>query len=233
MVLYDVNGTAIAIGGNSGGSPIEGKRIALIGDSNTQYNADNFKTYMEETYGCSFTPLGYAGATWETSNGIDATDNNAVGRVNNIIKNADENKLITEYDAIIFMMGTNSSAIGEPTDTSDNVSTMCGAMRYCMEKICYYGRKISIGVIIPFTADMNYNANSRKDNVLPEKFQYIKQIAEEFSVPTLDLYNSGRIIPDGQTPDGKTYYLGDSVHLGGNGIIHVNRIMGKWIAYEL
>jgi hypothetical protein len=233
MALYDVNGTIIATGGSGGGSPIEGKRIALIGDSNTQYNANSFKEYMETTYGCSFTPLGYAGATWETSNGVDATDNNAVGRVNNIIKNVNEDKLITEYDVIVFMMGTNCGTVGEPTDKSDNVSTMCGAMRYCMEKMCYYGRRIPIGVIIPFTADYNMNANSRKDNVLPEKFQYIKQIAEEFSVPTLDFYNSGRIIPNGQTPDGTNYYLGDSVHLGGNGGIHINRIMGKWIAYEL
>lgn len=232
MALYDVNGNVIAIGG-SGGSPIEGKRIALIGDSNTQYNASSFKTYMEETYNCSFTPLGYAGATWETTAGVDATDNNAVGRVNSIIKNADADKLITEYDIIIFMMGTNCSNVGTPTDQSDNVATMCGAMRYCMEKMCYYGRRIAIGVIIPFTTDYNYNANSRKDNVLPEHFQYIKQIAEEFSVPTLDFYNSGRIIPDGQTPDGKSFYLGDVVHLGGNGIRQINRIMGKWIAYEL
>jgi flavodoxin len=216
-----------------GTSPIAGKRIAMIGDSNTQYNGAYFKEHMESTYGCTFMPLGYAGATWETSNGIDTTDNNAVGRVNKIIANVDEDKLITEYDMVIFMMGTNCSNVGTPTDKSDNVTTMCGAMRYCMEKMCYYGRRIAIGVIIPFTADYNYNANSRKGNTLPEKFQYIKQIAEEFGVPTLDLYNSGRIIPDGQTPDGRTYYLGDSVHLGGNGGIHINRIMGKWIAYQL
>ena len=233
MALYDAQGNVIATGGSGGGSPIEGKRIAMIGDSNTQYNSAIFKEYMESTYGCTFIPLGYAGAAWETSGGIDTTDNSAVGRVNNIIKNVDDLNLITEYDCIVIMMGTNCHTVGEPTDTSDNVSTMCGAVRYCMEKLCYYGRRIPIGVIIPFTADYNYNENSRKGNVLPEKFQYIKQIAEEFGVPTLDFFNGGRIIPDGQTPDGKTYYLGDSVHLGGNGTIHINRIMGKWIAYEL
>jgi hypothetical protein len=229
MALYDVNGTVIATGG-SGGSPIEGKRIALIGDSNTQYNASSFKEYMEETYGCAFTPLGTAGATWETTNGVDTTDSSAVGKVNTIIADIDADNLLTKYDMIIFMMGTNMSNLGAVTDTSADVSTLCGAMRYCMEKMCYYGRRIPIGVIIPFTADYNFNANSRKGNVLPDKFQYIKQIAEEFGVPTLDLYNSGRIIPGGQTPDGQTYYLSDSVQLGGNGVMQVNRIMGKWIA---
>lgn len=229
MALYDYQGNVIVTGGNGGGSPIEGKRIAMIGDSNTQYNTDSFKSYMEETYGCTFIPLGYAGATWETTGGVNATDNSGVGRVNKIIANADENKLITEYDMIVIMLGTNLSTEGAVTDASANVSTMCGAVRYCMEKLCYYGRRIPIGVIIPFTAAFS----NTKDKTMPSKFQNIKKIAEEFGVPTLDLYNSGRILPDGQTPDGKTFYLQDSVHLGGNGVIQVNNIMGKWIAYNL
>ena len=228
MALYDYRGNVIFTGG-SGISPIAGKRIAMIGDSNTQYSGDIFKTYMEETYGCTFIPLGSAGAAWETVNGVDATDNSAVGRVNKIALYVDSDKLITEYDMIVIMMGTNCNNMGELSDTSADVSTMCGAMRYCMEKLCYYGRRIPIGVIIPFTHD----SGKTKGNTLPTKFQYIKQIAEEFSVPTLDLYNSGRIIPNGLTPDGNTFYLSDYVHLGGNGITQVGYIMGKWIAYEL
>ena len=224
MALYDYQGNVISAGG--GESPIAGKRIAMIGDSNTQYSADAFKTYMEETYGCTFVPLGYAGATWETSAGVDATDNNAVGRVNAIIANADSDKLITEYDIIVIMMGTNLTNMGTPEDTSDDVSTMCGAVRYCLEKLCYYGRRISLGIIIPFRAeDDGTEVNT--------EFQYIEQIAKEYSVPTLNLYTEGRIIANKMTPDGSTYYLGDSVHLGGNGVIQVNRIMGKWIAYQL
>ena len=225
MALYDANGNVIVVG--SGESPIAGKRIALIGDSNTQYSGDTFKAYMEETFGCTFVPLGYAGATWETTAGVDATDNNAVGRVNQIIANADSSGLITEYDKIAIMMGTNCNTVGAVTDTSADVSTMCGAVRYCLEKLCYYGRKISLGIILPI------RRSDETTNVLPERFQYIKQIAEEFSVPVLNLYNAGRIIPDSMTPDGANYYLTDSVHLGANGNVQVERIMGKWIAYEL
>ena len=226
MALSDANGNVIAVGG-SGGSPIAGKRIALIGDSNTQYSGDTFKAYMEEIFGCTFVPLGYAGATWETTAGVDATDNNAVGRVNQIIANADSSGLITEYDKIVIMMGTNCNTVGTVTDTSADVSTMCGAVRYCLEKLCYYGRKISLGIILPI------RRSDETTHVLPERFQYIKQIAEEFSVPVLNLYNAGRIIPDSMTPDGSNYYLTDSVHLGANGNVQVERIMGKWIAYEL
>ena len=178
MALYDYQGNVISVGGSGGGSPIEGKRIAMIGDSNTQYNTDTFKAYMEDTYGCTFTPLGQAGATWETTAGVDATDNNAVGRVNQIIAKADENKLITEYDMIVIMMGTNLTSMGAPTDPSSNVSTMCGAMRYCMEKLCYYGRRIPIGVIIPIR-DVDSDPTT-----MPTEFQYIEQIAKECAVST-------------------------------------------------
>ena len=228
MALYDANGNVISIGA-SGESPIAGKRVALIGDSNIQYSGDAFKTYMEETYGCTFIPLGFAGATWETSAGTGATDNNAVGRVNNIIANADNSKLIIEYDCIVIMMGTNCSNEGELTDTSEYVSTMCCAMKYCMEKLCYYGRQISLGVIIPIRSDGSFSAPV----TMPTKFQKIEEIAKLYNVPVLNLYNEGRVIPNGLTPDGTSYYLGDSVHLGANGNLQVERIMGKWIAYNL
>lgn len=227
MAIYDINGNIIATGGSGGASPIAGKRIAMIGDSNTQYSGAEIKSYMEETYGCTFVPLGFAGATWETSNGVSTTDNSTVGRVNTIIANADSSKLITEYDTIVIMMGTNCTSVGELTDTSADVSTMCGAVRYCLEKLCYYGRKISLGVILPFH---RYDETS---TAIPERFQHIEEIAKEFSVPVLNLYSDGRVIPDSMTPDGANYYLGDSVHLGANGTAQVERIIGKWIAYEL
>ena len=125
------------------------------------------------------------------------------------------------------MMGTNCNTVGTVDDTSDDVSTMCGAIRYCLEKLCYYGRKISLGIILPF------HRYDETTSVLPERFQYIKQIAEEFSIPVLNLYNEGRVIPNSFTPDGSNYYLGDSVHLGANGTIQIALIIGKWIAYEL
>lgn len=228
MALYDIDGNEISAAGGAR-SPIEGKRIAMIGDSNTQYNGEAFKTYMEETYGCTFVPLGYAGATWETSAGVDATDNNAVGRVNRIVANVDSANLITEYDCIVIMMGTNCTSEGDLTDASDNVATMCGAMKYCMKKLCYYGRQIPIGVIIPIRSDGSFSAPV----TMPTKFQKIEEIAKLYNVPTLNLYTAGRVIPNGLTPDGTSYYLGDSVHLGANGQIQVERIMGKWIAYQL
>ncbi len=228
MALYDYQGNVIATGG-SGGSPIEGKRVHFIGDSNLQYISDELKTYLEETYGCTVTNSAVAGATWETTGGASATDSSGVGQVNKAIANVDSSNLLTDYDCIVIMLGTNCNTEGELTYTSDDVSTMCGAMKYCMEKLCYYGRKIPIGVIIPIRSDANYSAPVE----LPSKFQKIEEIAKLYNVPTLNLFTDGRIIPNGMTPDGNGYYLTDSVHMGANGKLLFKQMVGKWIAYEL
>ena len=225
MALYDYQGNVIATGG-SGESPLAGKKICLIGDSNTQYSGAEFKTYFEETYGCTFVPLGYAGATWETTAGTSATDNNAVGRVNSLIANAAaDTSLCSDYDMILIMMGTNCSAVGTVDDTSADVSTMCGAVRYCLEKLLYYYRKSKIGVILPPQRnDGNDSQLSRND--------LIQQIAEEYSVATLDLNRRGQIVGDSKLGV-SSYYLQDGLHFGANGTIAFKQTVGKWIAYEL
>lgn len=225
MVIYDYQGNVISTGGG-GGSPIEGKRIVLIGDSNTQYSAAGFKTYFEETYGCTFVPLGYAGATWETSNGVTATDNNAVGRVNALIANADEStNLCSDYDMVLIMMGTNCSSLGAVTDTSADVSTMCGAIRYCLKKLVYYYRKSKIGVILP------PQRNDGNDGQLSRNGM-IQQICEEYAVATLDLNRRGQIVGDSKLGV-SSHYLSDGLHFGANGVIQFQETVGKWIAYEL
>jgi hypothetical protein len=229
MAIYDYQGNVIATGG-SGGSPIAGKRVHFIGDSNLQYISDELKTHLEETYACTVTNSAYAGATWETTNGADTTESaSGVGQVNKVIATADSSKLIPDYDCIVVMLGTNCTTEGELTDTSADVTTMCGAMKYCMEKLCYYGRQIPIGVIIPIRTDGNYSAPVE----LPSKFQKIEEIAKQYNVPTLNLYTAGRVIPNGMTPDGNGYYLTDSVHMGANGKLLFKQIVGKWIAYGM
>ena len=222
MALYDYQGNAIAVGGG-GESPLAGKKICLIGDSNTQYNANAFKTYFEETYGCAFIPNGTAGAAWEVREGYAS----AVDKVNAMIANADEStNLCTDYDKIIIMRGTNCSAVGTVDDTSATTTTMCGAIRYCLEKLLYYYRKSKIGVILPPQRANDMGGQISRNNL-------IEQICEEYSVPTYDLYKCGQIAPDEKIPDGTSYYLGDGLHLGSNGVTQFCEAVGKWVAYEL
>ena len=64
MAIYDINGNEL-VSSASGGSPIAGKKILMIGDSNMQYSGEGIKEYIESTYGCSFTVLAKAGVGWE------------------------------------------------------------------------------------------------------------------------------------------------------------------------
>ena len=221
MVLYDYQGNVINIGGNGGESPLAGKRVCLIGDSNTQYSGAEFKTFFEETHGCTFVPLGYAGATWEGDSAYSA-----VGRVNTLIAGADSStNLCSDYDMVLIMMGTNCSSAGTVEDTSDTLTTMCGAVRYCLENLLYYYRKGKIGVILP------PQRNDGNDGQL-ERNDLIQQICEEYAVATLDLNRRGQIVGDKKL--GVTsYYLGDGRHLGANGMGQFHQTVGKWMAYEL
>ena len=223
MALYDVNGNVIATGGTGGGvSPLVGKRICLIGDSNTQYSGAEFKAAFEEAYGCTFVPLGYAGATWEGDSG-----NSAVGRVNTLIAGADAStKLCTDYDMVLIMMGTNCTTVGTAADTSATTTTMCGAVRYCLEKLLYYYRKSKVGVILPPQRNDGNNGQLERNDL-------IRQICEEYAVATLDLNRAGQIVGDSKLKDGSSYYLADGLHFGANGTIQFKETVGKWMAYQL
>lgn len=225
MALYDYQGNVIATGGG-GSSPLEGKKICLIGDSNTQYSGAAFKQEFESRYGCTFTPLGYAGATWENGDGVTHTYS-AVGRVNSLIANANpDTKLCTDYDMVLIMMGTNCTAEGTVSDSAATQTTMCGAIRYCLQKLLYYYRKSKIGVILPpQRADGNASQQSRNS--------LIKTLCDEYGVATFDFYHNGQVVPNSLTPDGNSYYLQDGLHFGANGNIQFEEAVGKWMAYGL
>lgn len=225
MAICDINGNIISSSSSGFTSPIQGKKICLIGDSNTQYSSNIIKEYMENTYGCTFTPLGYAGATWENADGVTHTYS-AIGRVNSLIANANSNNLCTEYDIVTIMMGTNCTTKGALTDTSATLNTMCGAIRYCLEKLSYYYRQKKIGVVLPFQRN-EFNDDQKTKNNL------IKSICDEYSIPTKDMYTQSQITAESKTPDGNSLYLGDGLHMGGNGQTQFCQTYGKWVAYEL
>lgn len=226
MAFYDINGNIIAVGGNAEYSPsVVGARVCAIGDSNTQYMGDNLETYVKQYTGiASLRNFGYAGASWETTGNADVIENGScVGKVNQLIANPDPNtKLCTDYDIITIMMGTNMKAQGTLSDTSETVTTMCGAMRYCLEKLLYFYRQSRIGVIIPpMRATINKAQNDRNE--------LIRTICKEYSVPYLDFYYAGQCMPDELLKDGNGYYVStDGTHLAGNG---QNNFYRKYAAF--
>lgn len=208
--------------------PLYNKKWLQIGDSNTNWfgTRDDGTGFMdiikEKEQLKSVTNNGTAGATWHVASGEDETttaNSSAVGKVNQLLSNVSEtNNLLTDYDVITIMMGTNDSVLG--TYDSTDVTTMCGAMHYCLSRLCYYYRKSAIGIILPPQKD--------GDSYSTEKNELIKKIAGYYGVPVLDAFNECRIIPSNKTIANPSY-LGDSVHVGANGILHLARIQGAWL----
>lgn len=202
-------------------NPLFGKTVVFIGDSNTAYSAEGFRDYFESTFGCTFYTNAAAGYAWETQDtlGTETRDSSAVGQLNKIIDEFmvdSQNRLLDENLVIIFMMGTNK--IGELGDTtSTDVSTVCGAIRHCIEKAVYYGRKIPIGVILPWCGQSN---------------KELAQISEEFAVPYIDLTKDVRTIAENKTGTytNENYYVVGN-HLSANAHIAFKRIIGNWMAY--
>lgn len=216
----------------TGGSPLTGKKVLLIGDSNIDYYQDEYVSYMEETYGCICEINATAGCTWHTRGDEEevlattTSDKSAVGKINQVLASVDENGLLSGYDYIVIMMGTNDWSTISLDDTSADVTKTVGAMRYCLEKLIDHGRNIAIGVATPIRRNSGGHS-------IPERTTAIIEVARQYSVPVLDLFNEGRIVADTQTPNATNVYLKDGVHMSESGRKQLLRIMGKWIAYQL
>lgn len=228
MAICDIFGNEISVAGTSEIiPPVVGAKVCAIGDSNTQYMGSNLETYVKQYTGiASLRNFGYAGCKWETTAGVTDTGNGScVGKVNQLIVNADpDTKLCTDYDIITIMMGTNMANMGALTDTSANVETMCGAMRYCLEKLLYYYRSSRIGGIIPPQREY---MNKEQD----ERNELMRAIYKEYSIPVLDLFYEGQMVPNSMIPDGNGYYIStDGTHLAGNGQMSVYRKYADFIS---
>lgn len=234
MDFYDISGNLVTLG--SGGSPIADKKVLFIGDSNLYNMSSALTSYMNNTYGCVTTVRATGGMKWETANGRTTIDDSAVGRVNTLIADIATGNYISEFDYIILMFGTNSGTTGNVTDTDADVSTMSGAMKYCLKQLCYYGRKIKIGIVIPirWIGEEGYEATD-----YPSKFEKVRTIARMYSIPILDMWFESRVIQNNQmTLTGESirdagYLTVDQVHMAENGKNQFMHRIGKWVAYEL
>ena len=228
--------------------PLDGKKILLIGDSNFQYKyeanaADSLKNYIKSTYNADVYSLAKAGATWEQVDGDSTTESytSGVGQINWLINNhvvADTKLLDDTYDIIIIMLGTNCTAIGTPND--EGITTMCGAIDYCLKRLAYYGRNKTIGILnVPRTNDrcsiINNGNGTYYVNADTNKQQYVRLYANKYNIPLFESALMGRMIGDIMTTEfaSQNYYFGDGVHIGTWGWNHFLPMIGKWIAYTL
>lgn len=209
-----------SITGSSGKPEIKSKTMVMIGDSLTNWGGgndteDGFLKIVHDSTGVVTSNEGLAGAWWQIGDGQTQC---GVKRVDKII--ADKRK----YDVYCFMLGTNAGSITDTGETSANTSTMCGAIRYCMEKLKAYDPTGIILVLLPPQRAEGNDAQEKVNAV-------IKSIVNSYSVKTLDIYHEGGIVPN--TKIANVNYLSDGLHLSKNGYTVLGNILSSEIKYLL
>lgn len=216
--LLPVEGSSGSEGGNTETiyKPLLNKTLYFIGDSLTNWGGggdaqDGFLKIIHDQTGLLTINKGLAGATWEEADGQTEP---GVKRVDEYIERD------IKYDCICFLLGTNMSNQGTIDDTSETKTTMCGAIKYCLEKLITYSPTTPILVFLPpQRAEGNTEQKARND--------IIKQICEIYGVYTFDLYTRSQVIPNTIVAENGT--LSDGLHLSEKGQQNFGRIMSTAI----
>nr|DAE69533.1 MAG TPA: hypothetical protein [Caudoviricetes sp.] len=197
------------------------KTMVCIGDSLTNWGGgtdgtNGFLKVVHDKTEIVTTNRGLAGAWWQTGDGQTQC---AVNRVDYIIANNEK------FDLYCFIMGSNAGSTTDTGETSSNKTTMCGAIRYCMETLKAYDPTAQILVCLP-PQRAEGNANQLLVN------EVIKKIVEnEYSVRTLDLYKHSGVVPNTTIAD--VNYLSDGLHLGDNGQTAIGNVLASEVKYML
>ncbi|MFR2220174.1 SGNH/GDSL hydrolase family protein [Clostridium sp.] len=197
------------------------KTMVCIGDSLTNWGGgtdgtNGFLKVVHDKTEIMTTNRGLAGAWWQTG---DRQTQCAVNRVDYIIANNEK------FDLYCFIMGSNAGSTTDTGETSSNKTTMCGAIRYCMETLKAYDPTAQILVCLP-PQRAEGNANQLLVN------EVIKKIVEnEYSVRTLDLYKHSGVVPNTTIAD--VNYLSDGLHLGDNGQTAIGNVLASEVKYML
>jgi hypothetical protein len=209
-------------------SNLYGKTVYMIGDSNSDNWSNGTAKELEKRYGCKVVGLGKYGATWATTG--DATDtatSNAIGQFNAFISAvgiSEDTYMFPDDTVLLFMMGTNAGC-GTFDPANEDVTTPGGAINYILKRAKYYGRKIPIGIFLPWCA-----SNSEE----------LKKAADYYKIPTFDIpaiiaggeVSLGLERPDGTTVSGN-YITDGGNHLATYGWEMFKRIAHPWIAYSI
>lgn len=211
-----------------------GKTWYHIGDSNSQWmggtvledeTSTGFLLTAARKNGISkFTNASMAGASWAYR--VDYEDSlNAqcgIARVDDLVASGEVPDIIT------FLLGTNADDDAGTTDnTASDTYTTAGAIRYCLEKLLVAFPTSAIGVMLPMQRAETYTHQETKNAL-------IKELCEYYSIPVLDLFHEGQVVPDSKLTaydDGHTGVIyTDSAHITTvNGVAQLGRKISEWL----
>ena len=231
--------------GVSGGSNVTqdnglaGKNVVWIGDSLTNWGGGSYESpgvgflgIVHQNTGAITYNQGMAGASWEYGMGTwdeshttytPSADEqySAIGRVATLVANKDT----FTPDYVIFMMGTNRRADGTVNDEYTNLHTMCGAMKHCILQIYNTFPNCAMGIVLPPQRNEGMEGQEQANAL-------IKEIAEYYSVPTIDLFHEGGLLNKYRNPLTDTVNSGgfsDGLHLSDLGKNILGRKFTHWI----
>ena len=209
-------------------SNLYGKRVYMIGDSNSDNWSNGSARELEQRYGCSVIGLGKYGARWATeTDSNDTSSGNAIGQFNTFVNQVGidpETYTFPDDVVLLFMMGTNAGN-GTFDAANEDVTTPGGAINYIFKRAKYYGRNISIGVFLPWCGSNN---------------DQLKLAADYYKIPTFDISSiimgdvptKGLVRPDGSVVS-QNYITDGGNHLATWGWEAFERIAHPWIAYQI
>lgn len=175
---------------DGGNRPLSGLKICALGDSNTQYMANDLNKRITALTGCaSVRNEGHAGCKWglPTNDPTSTEGGHGVAMVNKLVNPYISQGYSNQFDIITFMYGTNADVGGIGTKDSADVTTTWGAMKYCFDKLLYYFRYGKIGVLLP---------PQRAGGIMADTIAAVKECCELYSVPYYDISGQGQIPAD-------------------------------------
>lgn len=129
-----------------------------------------------------------------------------------------------DADAVVVFGGTNDyghgdAPFGEFTDRTPQ--TFCGAVHYLFRGLIEKYPTKPIIIITPMHRIHDYKPNSSNQKVLKDYVDVIREAAEMYSLPVLDLFASFGICPD--IPEQKEAFCPDGLHPNDAG----NRVLAE------
>lgn len=208
-----------------------GKYWYHIGDSNSQWMGGSvlpdetdtgfLLTAARKNGIAKFKNASTAGAAW----GKRDDDSDAycgVTRVDELVASGDVPDIIT------ILLGTNSDlSNGTVDDAVTDLHTTCSAVKYCLEKLLQAFPTTAIGVMLPMQRAETYTAQETKNAL-------IKELCEYYSIPTLDLFHEGQVVPDSKLTAYNDGHEGvkytDAAHITTtNGVAQLGRKISEWL----
>ena len=164
--------------------PLKGKKWVVFGDSLTEKNSratKNYHDYVAKSTGINVVNMGVSGTGYKRQE-----ENNRAfyQRILNIPKDTD---IVT-----IFGSGNDlSQTLGTPTDTGTD--TICGCMHQTIQNLFSVIPGVRVGIVLP--CPWGYYPPSNKENKMALYCDALKEIAEYYSIPVLDLYHGSNLRP--------------------------------------